>query len=49
MNTQDYEQSMKYIENFYNKCGGGVSKVGSCSNGEEDPNCIREEEDYVMC
>ena len=20
MNAQDYEQSMKYIENFYNKC-----------------------------
>jgi len=48
MTTQDYEQSMKYIENFYNKCStnaGGVPMHtrGSDNLGGETP------EDYVMC
>ena len=44
MTTQDYEQSMKYIENFYNKCsGGGIPMNTRGSDDGETP------EDYVMC
>ena len=41
MTTQDYEQSMKYIENFYNKCGG---RGPQANNGDVDG-----DEDYIMC
>ncbi|CDW91253.1 UNKNOWN [Stylonychia lemnae] len=45
MTTQDYEQSMKYIENFYNKCGGtqGIPMKNLESDDEDH------REDYVMC
>lgn len=45
MTTQDYEQSMKYIDNFYNKCtttGIPINTRGS-DNGETP------DDDYIMC
>ena len=46
MTTQDYEQSMKYIENFYNKCGGAGSGIQMKSLESDDED---NREDYVMC
>jgi hypothetical protein len=44
MTTQDYEHSMKYIDNFYNKCGNGIGVPLANNNGDVDG-----DEDYIMC
>ena len=44
MDSKAYEQSMKYIENFYSKCALANDDV----DGDE-PQVNEYEEDYIVC
>lgn len=49
MNQKDYEQSMKYIDEFYNKCGGGNMILRDLNQNDESQEVIGEEEEQLVC